>query len=152
MQRNRRGIVVYVVLKASQATMAEQHYASVVDKVKAFLTRQSGRGILVTVPGEWEAWFCLGFRPESLCALAPMGCPSWWAGDIRRSILQERAAMPPSRQNVCYSVCSGVYRDVWTALNERILQHERWCGARHTWMRAVVLGASSSRTLRNAYR
>ena len=143
MQRNRRGIVVYVVLKASQATMAEQPYASVVDKIHSFLSRQPCRGILVTVPGEWEAWFWLGHRwqpdiPKYFWVLAPMVYTGDWADAIRRGILQEQATVPPFPQRVSYHLDERA-TDILIALNNKILQRERWTASRGTWMRVVVL-------------
>ena len=122
----------------------EQPYAPVMANIHSFLSRQPCRGILVTVPGEWEAWFWLGRRwqpdsPRYLWVLAPMVYTGDWANAIRRGILQEQATVPPFPQRgVSYNLDGGPPTDILMALNDKILQRERWTAFRGTWMRAVA--------------
>jgi hypothetical protein len=120
--------------------------ASVGERVKSFLNKQPCRGILLTVPGLWEAWFwlvsdLLNTGSEHLFTSAPMVYSAsgyCWSDAISRSILRKADTVPRLAKSAGLFMRDECHLGIWKALDEKFVQHERWSGARDTWMRAVV--------------
>lgn len=116
----------------------------VVRNVKSFLSRQPCQGILVSLPGQWDAWFWLDTMwTESVYVLGP--AESTWASwrtvpDLmRQCILREQATTPRLPNSIRYLMdISVATMAIWQALDEVMQQHERWSRARRTWLKSVV--------------
>jgi hypothetical protein len=119
--------------------------AATVQSVKTFLSRQPCQGILLSLPGEWDAWFGLDVMwTGSAFVHGPM--ESTWAcwrtlpDCLWRCTLRKQAITPQLRNSVRLLL---EIRDetmgIWEALHGVIQQHERWSVARRTWIRAAVL-------------